>query len=144
MKCRSYLKSLEVGISGRHGPVSDQSIYDVMCMDYCVINDRQRIEAMEVSYCDCKELSTQPDEVGYSLEGDFCRENSGRMMCEELERCGVWDCNVVDFLCPRMEYDQSDVELRGKPGECTGAGSVVGVGVAVWGVVGIVVMVLFN
>ncbi|GMH83238.1 hypothetical protein TrVE_jg6500 [Triparma verrucosa] len=125
-KCRQYMQAIKIGLSGRHGPVSDQAIFDVMCTEYCVVNDQFREEAMSRSKCSCLDLSTKEWEVGYSVAGDYCRENSGRMMCDELERCGMWECALDDFSCPRMEYNTLDVLLRGNPGDC-------GEGVGVFG-----------
>eukprot|EP00518_Triparma_eleuthera_P003775 CAMPEP_0182455444 /NCGR_PEP_ID=MMETSP1319-20130603/1606_1 /TAXON_ID=172717 /ORGANISM="Bolidomonas pacifica, Strain RCC208" /LENGTH=260 /DNA_ID=CAMNT_0024653501 /DNA_START=106 /DNA_END=884 /DNA_ORIENTATION=- len=128
-KCRQYMQALKVGISGRHGPVPPQAIYDVMCTDFCTVNDLEREVAMQESGCNCMDLSTKPTEVGYSVPGDWCRENSGRMMCDELEYCGVWECALFDFSCPRMEYNTLNIELRGSPGECGAAfGRFAGVG----------------
>lgn len=95
-----------------------------MCMKFCTLNDLFRVKAMEYSGCTCIELSTMPDEIGYSLPGDWCREESGRMMCEELDRCGTWQCELYDYECPRQEYNTLQIDLRGsaKPdmeGQCS-------------------------
>ncbi|GMI17173.1 hypothetical protein TrLO_g2812 [Triparma laevis f. longispina] len=140
-KCRQYMQAIKMGLSGRHGPVSDQAIFDVMCTEYCIVNDQFREEAMQVSGCNCMDLSTKSDEVGYSEAGDWCRENSGRMMCDELERCGTWECALYDFSCPRMEYNTLDIMLRGSPGDCGQGvgrfgglmfGSLIGLAMSLW------------
>jgi len=112
-KCRQYIKAINVGLAGKHGPVSEQAIYDVMCTEYCNFSDLLRVEALETSGCTCMDLSTTSDQIGYSRQGDWCRENSGKILCEELDRCGVWNCQLVDFECPRQEYNTINVELRG-------------------------------
>lgn len=43
-KCRQYMQAIKMGLSGRHGPVSDQAIFDVMCTEYCIVNDQFREE----------------------------------------------------------------------------------------------------
>ena len=53
-----------------------------MCSNYCLIADELHIKAMEVSTCNCLELSTQPTgekplqivggELQWHIEGDFC------------------------------------------------------------------------
>ena len=143
------MKAIKLGLSGRHGPVSEQAVYDVMCMEFCTVNDLYRFQAMQRSGCTCMELSTKPDEIGFSRPGDWCRENSGRMMCEELERCGTWECEMEDFLCPRLEYNTLSVDLRGSADEqgCSGVGgmfvalnSLGGLGGIVLAVAGVILM----
>jgi len=132
-KCRQYMQAIQIGLSGRHGPVSEQAVWEVMCLPFCIENDQIRKDAMEYSCCDCMDLSTKPDEVGYSRSGDWCREESGRIMCEELERCGRWECELADFACPRMEYNTLDIDLKGKATRegCSGAGGMFTYSVAV-------------
>ena len=134
-KCREYLKAINIGLAGQHGPVSEQAIYDVMCTEYCNYNDLLRVAALQYSGCSCMELSTKSHEIGYSRPGDWCRENSGKILCEELDRCGVWECQLEDFSCPRQEYNTINVELRGfastdyagpNRGYCSGADGIFG------------------
>jgi hypothetical protein len=149
-KCRQYMQAIQLGLSGRHGPVSEQAVYEVMCMSFCTVNDQMRKDAMEYSCCSCMELSTQPDEVGFSRPGDWCREESGRMMCEELERCGTWECELDDYSCPRMEYNTLTIDLKGKADifGCAGVGGMfvalrqLGVGAAI--VAAVAGMLAFN
>mmetsp|Transcript_17698 Transcript_17698/g.36736 ORF Transcript_17698/g.36736 Transcript_17698/m.36736 type:complete len:253 (+) Transcript_17698:197-955(+) len=112
-KCKQYLKAIDVGLAGKHGPVPDQAIWDVMCTEYCNYNDLLREFIIKKSGCTCMDFSTKSHEIGYSRPGDWCRMNSGKILCEELGRCGVWECQLEDFSCPRQEYNTINVELRG-------------------------------
>ena len=69
--CRSGLASLLTELAGGHGPVSDQALHDTMC-NYCYLSDELRTIAMNVSSCDCLQLSTVPADLDYIREGDFC------------------------------------------------------------------------
>lgn len=78
---------------------------------------------MNASQCDCLELSTQEDDNSFTQEGDFCRKNSARLLCSQMdtakEMCtGTIACDLKDFLCPRLEYNKADVPLRGLGNEC--------------------------
>jgi len=77
-----------------------------------------RQAAMEATGCDCLELSTPPTSIHYHIEGDFCHGNSGRILCRTLERCGIWNCRLGDFMCPRHEYNFVVVPYGGK-GDCS-------------------------
>lgn len=68
-KCRQYMQALKVGISGRHGPVPPQAIYDVMCTDFCTVNDLEREMAMLVS-CKTRNATTQANPSVPTCEGD--------------------------------------------------------------------------
>ncbi|CAB1109290.1 unnamed protein product [Ectocarpus sp. CCAP 1310/34] len=118
--CRVMMDTLRLDRAGRNGPVQDKYIYDVMCANECTLSDSIREEAMELSSCTCLELSTQPSNPIYHTEGDWCVENSGRMLCETFGQCGVWNCRISDFMCPRYEYNKQTVPHRGK-GDCSGA-----------------------
>jgi len=122
IKCLESMRQLELDLAGKHGPVSTYDIYGVMCSDYCLKNDQLRNDFLVDSGCSCLELSTQVEDVSYSIEGDWCRKNSGRIMCDVLDRCGVWECDINDFMCPRYEYNKMDTPLRGL-GDCEAAGS---------------------
>ena len=91
-----------------------------MCSDECLDSDILHLEAMMQSGCDCLELSPTPDEEHYTVEGEFCLKNSGRLLCETLERCGVWNCRPGDFMCPRHEYNKQWTRFRGF-GDCSAA-----------------------
>ena len=116
--CRQSLKQLETDLAGQHGPVLEQDIRDVMCSSRCLLGDKMRTIAMNVSGCDCLELSTKPGQSGYKTPGDWCAESSGQQLCEELEECGEWTCALNDFHCERNEYNRLFVPLRGFGGEC--------------------------
>lgn len=120
--CRQSLKQKRLDISGRHGDVHAYDIHSSMCSDYCVDSDLLHIEAMRQSGCDCLELSPSPSDVSYSREGEFCLENSGRILCDELDHCGVWNCRLGDFMCPRHEYNKRHTRFRGL-GDCSSATS---------------------
>jgi hypothetical protein len=122
--CRRGLALLPMELAGGHGPVSDQALHDAMC-GYCHLSDGLRTLAMShVSGCNCLELSTGPeDDVGFVREGDFCRKNSGRLLCNAYpERCTQEEeCLLQDFSCPRRAYDAIHVPLSGLGGECSDA-----------------------
>lgn len=125
--CRESLKQLHVDIAGRHGGVHAYDVHGSMCSDYCVDSDVLHIEAMRQSGCDCMELSLSEtgDDVAdayFSREGEFCHDNSARILCEELDICGVWDCRLGDFMCPRHEYNKRHTRFRGL-GDCSAAAS---------------------
>ena len=116
--CKKSLKQLELDLAGTHGPVSDQSIHDEMCNDFCINNDNLRDEAMRTSKCTCYELSTKRKDLSYHVEGDWCRSNSGMLLCNELERCGIWECAIDDFHCRRREYNRKFIIGKGYGGDC--------------------------
>ncbi|CAN0394190.1 unnamed protein product [Ectocarpus sp. 12 AP-2014] len=118
--CRVMMDTLRLDRAGRNGPVQDKYIYDVMCANECTLSDSIREEAMELSSCTCLELSTQSSNPIYHTEGDWCVENSGRILCETFGQCGAWHCRISDFMCPRYEYNKQTVPHRGK-GDCSGA-----------------------
>lgn len=76
--CRVRMDALRLDRAGRNGPVQDKYIYDVMCANECTLSDAIRQEAMELSRCTCLQLSTQPSDPTYHIEGDWCVANSGR------------------------------------------------------------------
>lgn len=130
-ECRVSLNKLRLDISGKHGPVTEESIWEVMCSPACTQNDFYHQQAMKESGCNCEQLSAT-----YSnLEADFCSANSARMLCKQykplfavgstrpktklwagrlngrsskgaLERCGTWNCRLGDYMCPRYEWDR--------------------------------------
>jgi hypothetical protein len=133
-RCQIALQQLKLDLAGRQGPVEDWNALDAMCSDYCLESDDLHNQAMALSHCECLELSTQDGDLSYHIEGDWCRRNSGRLLCNELDRCGVWDCRLGDFMCPRHEYNQMRITLRNL-GSCSpagraaaGAGAVLGLG----------------
>ena len=52
------------------------------------------------------------------------QRNSARMLCRIHEICGVWDCDIADFSCPRHEWEHGDSYVQGMKvrNECGGAG----------------------
>lgn len=123
--CKQSLTNLPLLDSGTHeSAMLDQRVHEVMCGDFCLINDLLRSEAINVTGCSCLELSLQSDDPLYKYDGSFCFENSARYLCSELGRCGKWDCELQDFQCKRMEYDKVDVPLKGKGGQCSAASSI--------------------
>lgn len=118
--CRQRMKALITFKAGRIGPIDDQTTYDLMCSPYCLENDAIHQSAMAYSGCNCLELSTQPGESAYFTAGDWCRHNTGRMQCDILGFCGIWNCKLEDYMCPRYEYNKRDIEFRG-PGSCVSA-----------------------
>ena len=52
------------------------------------------------------------------------QRNSARMLCRIHEICGVWDCDIADFSCPRHEWEHGDSYVEGMKvkNECGGAG----------------------
>ncbi len=116
-KCVAYIQNLIVWKAGRSGPIDDITTYGVMCNKFCLESDTIHEIAMEISGCSCLELSTQPNEVSYTLDGDWCRHNTGRLQCDMLGFCGVWDCRIDDFMCPRYEYNKRHIQYAG-PGDC--------------------------
>ena len=123
--CKQSLTNLPLLDSGTHeSPMMDQRVHEVMCSEFCLINDLLRNEAMNVTGCSCLELSLQSDDPLFKFDGSFCFENSARYLCSELGRCGKWDCELEDFQCKRMEYDRIDVPLKGKGGQCSTASNI--------------------
>jgi hypothetical protein len=112
-KCIGEFSNLYLFLSGKNGPVSIQQVYDAMCSDYCLENDRIHYEAMQYSHCNCLELSTPPSSAFYNIEGDYCLSNSARRMCMTVGYCGKWGCDLNDYMCPRYEFNKMKIDLRG-------------------------------
>lgn len=60
--------------------------------------------AMDWTGCRCSDLSTKEDSPYYRVDGDFCLENSARLLCNILGECDHWDCDLEDFMCPSHEF----------------------------------------
>ena len=58
-------------------------------------------------------LSTQRGEASWVKDGDWCSHNSARMLCEIIGFCGIWECKIDDFMCPRHEYNKKVISLKG-------------------------------
>ena len=117
--CQTLLRQLKLEIAGDHGPVSPQSIFGEMCHMHCLFNDELRQQALDMSQCTCLQLSSQKEDLQYHKRGDWCHFNSGRLLCTELERCGIWNCRLEDFHCPRREYDRMYILGKGLGGDCS-------------------------
>jgi hypothetical protein len=99
--------------AGRMGPITIQDSYKIMCRPYCMENDNLHEQAMAASGCSCLELSTQPGEVAFTKEGDWCSQNTGRLLCDLVGYCGVWNCPMEDFMCPRYEWNKKNIMYKG-------------------------------
>lgn len=119
--CRESLAMLKLNLAGKHGPVSDQDIHDEMCDNFCLMGDAMRESGLQASGCSCLQLSLSSNDLAYTIEGDWCRESSGLMLCDELERCGIWQCNMIDIHCKRREYNTLSTLLKGKGDNCSDA-----------------------
>lgn len=115
--CKRQFQLLYFYRAGRMGPINIQDAYKQMCNDYCLENDNLHQIAMRVSGCSCIELSTQEGDLAYTREGDWCYHNTARLLCDTVGYCGVWDCDLDDFMCPRYEWDKKRIPLKG-PGTC--------------------------
>ena len=116
--CRQSLLNLKLNLAGKHDPINDRDIHDVMCSEHCSLNDRLRFLSMNRSRCDCLQLSLSEDDPMYKEEGSFCRENSGNYLCADVGKCLSWECSISDFGCKRVEYNQIEIPLRGFGDDC--------------------------
>ena len=119
--CEEKLGEIEVSSAGSHGSQSllNADHHDTMCMKYCHASDYLRSDAIKTSECSCLELSTGKDEISYTTEGDFCLQNSGYLLCEQVDELNTCkDCELEDFMCPRREYDKIEIPLKGFGDEC--------------------------
>ena len=120
--CKNLIKGDIYSVAGTHYPTKqiDQKIHDAMCSFHCLTNDDLRIQAMTFTNCTCLELSTANNESTFKRIGDFCYASSGRLLCEErVEWCGVWNCSLEDYQCPRWEYNRKKIPFRGYGWECS-------------------------
>jgi hypothetical protein len=132
--CKDKLELLREFLSGRSGPVQVQYAYKAMCTAECLQNDVMHQDALRYTGCSCTDLSTQaPKPRGqnedersylsrtrnssYHVPNDWCMQNSARMLCKQLGFCGLWNCKVGDFMCPRYEWNKKNIPLKGK-GSC--------------------------
>ena len=104
-KCTIHFTDLYTFAAGRSGPVSIQNAYKVMCSNTCLESDNLHQSAIEYSGCSCSDLSL--------LENDFCKQNSARLLCDITGYCGIWDCRIDDFMCPRYEFNRKQIFLKG-------------------------------
>jgi hypothetical protein len=115
--CKRLFDSLTYYRAGRMGPITIQDSYKIMCRSYCLEMDQLHEDAMKASQCSCLELSTQQGDVAYTQDGDWCLQNSARMLCDIVGYCGVWNCRIGDYMCPRYEWNKKVIPLKG-PGNC--------------------------
>ena len=86
--CKQELLNLYIFAAGQSGPISMQESYDAMCSNYCLESDRIHMEAMTYTNCDCYQLSTPSTSLSYHIKGDFCLQNSARVLCKTIGYCG--------------------------------------------------------
>ncbi len=72
------------------------------------------------------QLSTPKNSPYYRFDGDFCHENSGRLLCDILGVCGDWECDLEDFMCPSHEFRRNFFLGYGL-GDCSAANRAVGI-----------------
>ena len=119
--CENAVQYLTTRLAGEHGPVLQEDMEVVMCSEACIANDMLHLEAMAVTGCTCTELASNSH-----IELDFCRQNSGtffkrlskvlcfyilqkilaRFLCTHLGACGIWECQLNEYMCPRNEWDR--------------------------------------
>lgn len=104
-KCSLGFSNLFTFAAGRSGPVTIQNAYRVMCSIPCLESDALHESAMEASGCSCRELSLEDD--------NYCKQNSARLLCDMLGFCGIWECRVDDFMCPRYEFNKKQIFMKG-------------------------------
>ena len=119
--CSLSLSKLQESLAGNHGEIRKRDIHDVMCNKECLLNDKLRHLSINMSNCACLELSTQEESDQFKTYGSFCKENSADYLCSVLGDCGEWQCDLNDFGCKRIEYNQKEVPLRGFGGDCSEA-----------------------
>lgn len=144
--CKRLFKSLILYKSGRMGPVTIQDAYKIMCRPYCLHSDTLHMDALTVSGCSCVELSKNynkelEDEKKRIIEEkklrnevvnteltpheklsehsiyNWCNHNTARLLCNIIGYCGIWDCEMSDFMCPRYEWNKKTIKYKGK-GHC--------------------------
>jgi hypothetical protein len=119
-KCKIEFQNLRRYYAGKSGPISIQDSYDVMCSLYCLESDNLHVVAMTNSSCSCLQLSTPISDPSYNgIIGDYCHANSARRLCKQIGYCGVWNCRIDDFMCPRHEFNKKKIPLRGQASSCS-------------------------
>ena len=116
-KCFNRFKLLQNFKAGKGGPIDIQNVWKAMCTDECLQSDIMHQDAMDTTGCTCMQLSTNSSEVSFRVDGDWCLHNSARQLCDTLGFCGVWGCDINDFMCPRYEWNKRAIPLKG-PGHC--------------------------
>lgn len=118
--CKRQFNHLYLYKAGLSGPITLQDSYKPMCSKYCLQSDILHQAAMTASGCSCLELSTQSTDSSYTAEGDWCSQNSARLLCDLIGYCGVWRCDLSDFMCPRYEWNKKKIPYIGL-GSCSSA-----------------------
>lgn len=111
--CQKKFDLLYYYLAGRMGPIDIQHSYKTMCRAECLESDSIHESGMAASGCSCLELSTPEDDPSYHIEGDFCLHNTARILCDRVGYCGVWDCRIDDFMCPRYEWNKKMIPFKG-------------------------------
>ena len=104
--------------AGRNGPIDIQHSFKAMCTPSCLESDALHESLMKYTGCNCLELSFSKSDPLYVSPGNFCLENTGRILCDMIGFCGIWDCRLGDFMCPRYEWNKKIIPLKGKRGSC--------------------------
>lgn len=115
--CSRLFDNLMTFKAGRMGPVDIQTAYKQMCNSLCLESDSLHQQALEYTQCSCLELSPQLDDASYTKEGMVCLQNSARLLCDKIGFCGIWNCRLDDFMCPRYEWNKKLIPYKG-PGTC--------------------------
>ena len=142
--CKTSFQNLYNFKAGRNGPIDIQHSFKTMCTLPCLESDLMIQSIMTYTACSCLELSTQPNDPLYTSEGDLCQQNTARLLCDLVGYCGIWDCRIGDFMCPRYEFNKKEIPYKGKYGNCekifVGAGSRLDINTAVYSMTFMVVM----
>jgi hypothetical protein len=141
--CKRLFDSLYFYRAGRMGPISIQDSYKIMCKSYCLEMDSLHEAAMAASQCSCLELSTPKTDTAFTREGDWCFQNSARMLCNIIGYCGVWNCRVSDYMCPRYEWNKKIIPLKG-PGTCIRGSSPRVTTISSFVALSVIIVFLFN
>ena len=111
--CQRRFDNLGLFRSGRLGPINVQDSYKIMCKTDCTESDNIHEEVMQLTGCSCLDLSTPASDPSFHKLGDWCEHNSARMLCNSLGYCGIWQCSLGDFMCPRYEWNKKYIPLKG-------------------------------
>jgi len=127
MRCQEGLHALTKDLAGRQGPLKELFYWDAMCQPSCKDSDAMHQAALQESGCLCTELSVTDDDTATDdrVSELWCQRNSARMLCAIHGLCGVWDCAIEDFMCPRYEYNREFVDGPGggRFGDCRTSGA---------------------
>ena len=116
--CKKSFQNLFDFKAGRNGPIDIQHSFKSMCTPTCLESDNLIQAIMKFTGCSCLDLSTQVNDPLYTVEGDLCRQNTGRLLCDLIGYCGLWDCRLGDFMCPRYEFNKKVIPFKNKLGSC--------------------------